>query len=129
ALGQGRAREPEEVERRRELLESVEAALAAPDERDVLDLAEAAGERDAARGVADAVQAWTRDLLVAQAGGAIETQELGDAAARLSQAIAPPALLGQASLCADVIEALDQNGNGRLQLERLLLGIRELRRG
>jgi hypothetical protein len=28
-----------------------------------------------------------------------------------------------------VIEALEQNGNGRLQLERLLLGIRETRRG
>ena len=73
------------------------------------------------------MQAWTRDLLVAQAGGEIETQELAGAAARLSQAIAAPALLGQASLCAEVIEALEQNGNGRLQLERLLLGIRELR--
>ena len=43
--------------------------------------------------------------------------------------MAPRALLGQATLCADVIEALRQNGNGRLQLERLLLGTRELRRG
>ena len=42
---------------------------------------------------------------------------------------APRALLGQAALCAEVIEALRQNGNGRLQLERLLLGARELRRG
>ena len=129
SLGRALSLDAEELERRRELLDSVEGALAAPDERDALDLAEAAGERDAARGVADAVQAWTRDLLVAQAGGAIETQELAGAAARLSQAIAPPSLLGQASLCAEVIEALDQNGNGRLQLERLLLGIRELRHG
>ena len=30
---------------------------------------------------------------------------------------------------ADAIEALRQNGNGRLQLERLLLGARELRHG
>ena len=127
SLGRALSLDPEELERRRELLESVEAALAAPDERDALDLAEGAGERDAARGIAEAVQAWTRDLLVAQAGGEIETQELAGAAARLSQAIAAPALLGQASLCAEVIEALEQNGNGRLQLERLLLGIRELR--
>jgi len=28
-----------------------------------------------------------------------------------------------------VIEALRQNGNGRLQLERLLIGARELRHG
>jgi len=129
SLGRALALDPEELERRRALLESVEAALAAPDEREVLDLAEAAGERDPARGVAEAVQAWTRDLLVAQAGGAVEVQELAGAAARLSQAVPAPALLGQASLCAEVIEALDQNGNGRLQLERLLLGIRELRRG
>src|SRR5216684_3565507 len=81
------------------------------------------------RALADAVQAWTRDLLVAQAGGAIDSPELSATAARLAQEIAPPALLSQASLCAEAIEALDQNGNGRLQLERLLLGIRELRRG
>jgi hypothetical protein len=107
----------------------VEAALAAPDERDSLELAEGAGERDAARTVADAVQAWTRDLLVAQAGGAIDSPQLSATAARLAQEIGPPALLAQASLCAEVLEALDQNGNGRLQLERLMLGIRELRRG
>ena len=129
SLGRALAMDPQELERRRELLESVEAAVAAADERDALDLAEGAGERDSARAVADAVQAWTRDLLVAQAGVAIEAQELSATAARLSQAVPAPALLSQASLCADVIEALEQNGNGRLQLERLLLGIRELRHG
>jgi hypothetical protein len=41
--------------------------------------------------------------------------------------VPPQALLAQAALCAEVIEALEQNGNGRLQLERLLLGARELR--
>ena len=129
SLGRALALDPAELDRRRELVESVEAALAAPDERDVLDLAEAAGERDAARAVADAVQAWTRDLLVAQAGGAVDSPELSGTAARLAQGLAPPALLSQASLCAEAIEALGQNGNGRLQLERLLLGIREVRRG
>jgi DNA polymerase III subunit delta' len=129
SLGRALALDPEELDRRRELLESVEAALAAPDEREALDLAEGAGERDFARTVADAVQAWTRDLLVAQAGGAVEAHELSDAAERLSRAIPPAALLSQAALCAEVVEALDQNGNGRLQVERLLLGIRELRHG
>jgi len=129
SIGRALALEAEELDRRRELLQSVEAALAAPDERDALDLAEAAGERDSARTVADAVHAWTRDLLVAQAGGAIESHELLDAANRLSQAIPPAALLSQAALCVEVIEALEQNGNGRLQVERLLLGIRELRHG
>jgi len=38
-------------------------------------------------------------------------------------------LLAQAELCAAAVEALEQYGNGRLQLERLLLGMRELRRG
>ena len=109
--------------------ESVESAISAPDERDALDLAEAAGERDAARTVAGAVQAWTRDLLVTQAGGAVGMPELSGAAARVAQAVPPPVLLSQASLCDEVTLALDQNGNGRLQLERLLLGIRELRHG
>lgn len=127
SLGRALALDPEELARRGELLESIESALAAPDERDALDLAEAAGERDAARTVADAVQAWTRDLLVTQAGGAIGFPELSGVATRLAQAIPPASLLSQASLCAEVIEALEQNGNGRLQLERLLLGIRELR--
>ena len=48
---------------------------------------------------------WTRDRLVARSGE-------------------PLALLRQAELCREVIEALEQNGNGRLQLERLLLGAR-----
>ena len=113
----------------RELLGRVEAALAAPDERPALDLAESYGERDAALEVAEAVHAWTRDVLVAQAGGSPDLRELGDTAREIAARVAAPALLGQAGLCADVIEALHQNGNGRLQLERLLIGSRELRRG
>src|SRR5262249_51384294 len=76
SLGRALEMDAKELERRSELLRSVEGALAAPDERDALDLAESAAERDAARGVAGAVQAWTRDLLVAQAGDAIESEEL-----------------------------------------------------
>jgi len=114
---------------RRELLQGVEEALAAADERSSLDLAEAFGERDAALEVAEAVQAWTRDVLVTQAGGAPDLRELAGTAREVAERVPPRALLGQAELCAEVIEALRQNGNGRLQLERLLIGTRELRRG
>ena len=41
----------------------------------------------------------------------------------------PASLLAQARLCDEVVEALEQNGNGRLQIERLLLRTRELRNG
>src|ERR1041384_6963568 len=109
----------------RELVESGERALAAPDERDALEVAEAYGDRDAALGAARAVQAWTRELLVGPEFR--EQRELEDLAAGVKAS--PRALLEQASLCADVIEALEQNGNGRLQIERLLIGARELRRG
>jgi len=111
-----------------ELLAGVESALGSDDERAALDLAEAYGERDAALEVADAVHAWTRDVLVAQAGGVPEMRELAAKANEIAASVAPRALLAQAELCADVIEALRQNGNGRLQLERLLIGARELRR-
>src|SRR5207302_10375145 len=100
----------------REVLEQVEDALAAADEREALDLAEAYGDRDAALAVAEAVHAWTRDLLVCSAGAAPELRELAGRAKEISTRVAPRALLGQATLCADVIEALRQNGNGRLQL-------------
>src|SRR5437016_5142699 len=68
----------------RELLGRVEAALAAPDERPALDLAESYGERDAALEVAEAVHAWTRDVLVAQAGGSPDLRELGDTAREIA---------------------------------------------
>ena len=128
SVGCALAMDADELERRRELVEAVEAAVAASDERGALDLAESAGDRDAAARVAAAVHAWTRDLLVGQAGMPIEAQELSALAARAAS-VAPSALLSQATLCAEVIEALEQNGNGRLQIERLLLGMRELRGG
>jgi DNA polymerase-3 subunit delta' len=113
----------------REVLDAVENAVAAADERAALDVAEAFGERGAALEVAEAVHAWTRDLLVAQAGGTPDLRELAARATEIAARVPPRALLGQAGLCAEVIEALHQNGNGRLQLERLLIGARELRRG
>jgi DNA polymerase-3 subunit delta' len=122
----------EEQGERRELLEEVEKAISSADERAALDLAEACGERGSALEVAEAVQAWTRDLLVAQTGApdeVLELRELRPLADRIALAVPPGALLGQAALCADVIEALEQNGNGRLQLERLFLRSRELRHG
>ena len=54
---------------------------------------------------------------------------ISPALAARASSVPPPALLSQATLCAEVIEALEQNGNGRLQIERLLLGMRELRGG
>jgi DNA polymerase-3 subunit delta' len=117
---------------RRELLAAVEQALGAADERPSLDLAEAFGERGSALEVAEAVQAWTRDLLVAQTGApdeVLELRALRPLLTEVGERVSPVSLLGQATLCADVIEALEQNGNGRLQLERLFLGARELRRG
>jgi len=113
----------------RELLLQVEGALAAADEREALEVAEAQGERDAALEAARAIQAWTRDVLVSQAGGAPQLRELADEAREVAARVPPFALLAQAELCAAAVEALEQNGNGRLQLERLLLGMRELRRG
>jgi DNA polymerase III subunit delta' len=111
----------------RELLLQVEGALAAADEREALEVAEAHGERDAALEVARAVHAWTRDVLVAQAGGAPQLRHLADKAREVAARVPAVALLRQADLCAAAVEALEQYGNGRLQLERLLLGARELR--
>lgn len=117
---------------RRPLLEAVESALSAPDERDALDLAEQNGERDDALSAALSVQAWLRDVLLVQSGApddALELRELRPLAAQLAERWPAFSLLAQARLCGEVIEALEQNGNGRLQLERLLLGARELRHG
>jgi DNA polymerase-3 subunit delta' len=117
---------------RRPLLEEVERALAAPDERDALDLAERHGERDDALAAALAVQAWLRDVLLAQTGApdqALELRELRPLLMDVAGRVTPPSLLAQAQLCTEVIEALEQNGNGRLQLERLFLRSRELRDG
>lgn len=111
---------------RREVVEAVEGALLAADERDALDLAEQLGERDDAMQAALAVQAWSRDLLVGP--GQMELRELAGLREAVCRRASPASLLAQASLCSEVIEALEQNGNGRLQLERLLLGARELRR-
>ena len=110
-----------------ELLLAVETALGAADERGALDLAEAHADREDALEVAEAVHAWTRDLMVVQSGGAPEARELAARAAEIAERVPPHALLAQAALCAEAVEALHQNGNGRLQLERLLLGARELR--
>lgn len=115
---------------RKELLEAVERALDAPDERDLLALAEEHGERDLAAELADAVRAWTRDLLVAQAGAPaeqLESRDLLPLAVAVSARVPAISLFAQAKLCQQVLEALEQNGNARLQLERLLLGARELR--
>ena len=111
------------------LVQDVERALSAADERGVLDWAEQHGERDDALSAAEAVQAWTRDLLVVQAGAHPELRDLAGLAGEVAARVRPEALLAQAQLCSEVVEALIQNGNGRLQLERLLLRSRELRHG
>jgi DNA polymerase III delta' subunit len=86
------------------LLAELDRALSAEDELPALDLAES--RRDDALATALVFHHWTRDRLVRRSGE-------------------PLALLRQAELCREVILALEQNGNGRLQLERLLLGARD----
>lgn len=117
---------------RRPLIEEAERALSAADERDALDFAEAHGEREAALFAALSLQAWLRDVLLAQTGApsqALELRELQPLALAVAGRFSAHLLLAQARLCSAVIEALEQNGNGRLQLERLLLSARELRNG
>jgi DNA polymerase III subunit delta' len=128
SLGRALELDAAELTRREGLVRALEGAASAPDERQALDLAEAHGEREAAREMAAIAQRWTRDLLVFQAGGAIEPDELGELVQKVASQSSPPRLLEQAAACADALEALDQNGNGRLQLERLLLRVREIRR-
>jgi len=117
---------------RKPLIEAAEAAISAGDERDVLDLAEQHGERDVALFTAQAMQSWVREVLLAQSGApekALEMRELRELSERVAARARPASLLAQARLCDDVVEALEQNGNGRLQIERLLLRTRELRNG
>ena len=111
------------------MIEDLERAVGAADEREALFVAGGFEDRDSALAAAQAFYGWTRDLLVVQAGGAADLAALEAKAKEASAQAAPFALLQQAKLCADVIEALEQNGNGRLQIERLLLGARELRHG
>jgi DNA polymerase-3 subunit delta' len=129
SLGRALELEGAELERREKLVRALEGAASAPDERPALDLAEAHAEREAAREMAGIAQEWTRDLLVLQAGGTIEALELSDVAEKVAAESSPVKLLEQAAACADALEAIEQNGNGRLQIERLLLRVRELRRG
>ncbi|MFL5405971.1 MAG: DNA polymerase III subunit delta' [Myxococcales bacterium] len=129
SLGRALELEGAELDRREKLVRALEGAASAPDERPALDLAEAHAEREAAREMAGIAQEWTRDLLVLQAGGTIEALELSDVAEKVAAESSPVKLLEQAAACADALEAIEQNGNGRLQIERLLLRVRELRRG
>jgi hypothetical protein len=108
-----------DLSRAREILTGVEAALADVDERAALDLSEALGERAAAAQAAQVVLEATRDELVA----------LSRRKEPPAVALPPAVLLAQHALCAEVIVALEQNGNPRLQIERLLLGLRDLRAG
>jgi DNA polymerase-3 subunit delta' len=103
----------EELSRRSELAARLEAALAAPDERDALDLAEGLAERDTAAELIEVLRESARTTLVsiAHEGGGRDA--------------AP--LLREYDLCGEVASALERNGNPRLQLERVLLGARAIR--
>src|SRR5437868_3280645 len=84
------------------LLEQVERALAAADERDALELAEQHGERDDALQAALAVQAWLRDVLLAQSGApveALEQRDLRPLAVQIGERCPAASLLAQARLC------------------------------
>src|SRR3954471_1295204 len=93
SLGRALALDAEELSRREDLLRELEGAASASDERSALDLAEAHGEREAAHELATIAQAWTRDLLVFQAGGAVLANELGELAERVASASPPGRLL------------------------------------
>jgi DNA polymerase-3 subunit delta' len=104
----------EEIDRRGELAAKLNTALTAPDERDALDLAEALADRDDAAELISVLRENARSTLVSN----------GHEARGAAQA---PALLREHDLCDEVSAALEQNGNPRLQLERLLLGARTIR--
>ena len=114
SLARALAMSSEELQRRSDLAIRLDKALAAPDERDALDLAEALAERDSAAELISLVRDGAREQLVSNAH-----QGSGAAAAE--------PLLREHDLAGEVSEALEQNGNPRLQLERLLLGARILR--
>src|SRR3989454_2279096 len=104
----------------RELLEQVEDALEAADEREALDLAETHGDRDAALEVAEAVQGWTRDLLVSRSGGSPQVRELAARAREIAGRVPPHPLLRPAAPFAQVVEALHQDRNRPPHLGRPL---------
>ncbi|MBS2024869.1 MAG: DNA polymerase III subunit delta' [Deltaproteobacteria bacterium] len=99
---------------RNALRDQVRAALREPDERLALDLAEEHAERDPALAICDLWAAELHDELVAYGDGAHEGTQPLEALRALDHLKV-------------VREGLLQNGNPRLQLERLLLGLRELR--
>src|SRR5256885_9497652 len=105
----------------RPFLEAVERALAAADERDALDVAEQHGERDDALWAALSVQSWTRDLLVAQAGGVPEHRELSSLAGEVAGRVPAAALLAPAPGGSGGSEAPGENGKRRVAPERRLL--------
>ncbi len=112
SLGAALELDSKELERRKSAARLLREALAAQDERPALDLAEAHSERQSAAALAQAIHEFLHDQLVA-----------ASAAPKANQ---PARLLQEEALCAKVIDVLEQNGNGRLQLERLLLGMRAL---
>ena len=118
SLGRALSLSAEELAGHDDLLQLLELTLSAPDERDALDFAEGQAEREPAHAAVSLLLERTRTLLVEQAQGAA-----GNAAEELSPAL----LLRQHAICGEVLAALEQNGNPRLQLERLLLALRELR--
>ena len=114
SLGRALQLSKDELTTREALLAKARDALAAPDERDVLDLAEELADRDPALQLTEALEEQYRDRLVAQAGQGGTGSE------------APLLLLEAHDSLREIREALEQNGNPRLQLERMLLGLREL---
>ena len=120
SLGRALQLSAEELAKHDDQLQLLELTLHAPDEREALDFAEGQGEREPARAAVVGLLERTRTLLVEQALGTA-----GPAAA----ALVPALLLRQHALCGEVLAALEQNGNPRLQLERLLLSLRDLRQG
>ena len=119
SLSRALALSGDELSREQEVLRTVELALADVDERGALDLAEALSDRETAAHATQSMLTATRDELVA----------LARTNSPPPVALTPFVLLAQHTLCTEVAQALEQNGNPRLQLERLFLGLRDLRAG
>ena len=113
SLGRALHLTAEEVARRGEVKKAVLAALMADDERPALDLAEAFSDREKAEQLVYSIREFLHDSLVQLADG--------------KSSASPTSLLREHDLADEVVDALEQNGNGRLQVERLLLGLRDLR--
>lgn len=117
------ALDPKALERRRETIEAFER-LAPGDASGWLALAETLGEdRPTAEAALGVLQAWFRDVALAQVGaGALLNADLQPLAQDAAARVSPAGLQRRAVLLEEARNAISQrNGAVRLQLERMLI--------